>query len=57
MFRARRGLAGKNILNKLAGIVLAVAGIALIANKVPVALWWLVLGGGLVYIGWKLYTC
>jgi len=57
MFRARRGLGRSGDLpRKLAGIVLAVAGIAVIADKVPFVVWWTVLGIGLVVLGWKLFT-
>lgn len=56
MFRARRGLAGRGFPRKLAGVALAVAGIAIIIDKVPVVFWWFILGVCLAAAGWKLYT-
>ena len=51
MFRGKGGLARKS-----AGIVLAVAGFAIIADKVPFVVWWIGLGFGLIGLGWKLFT-
>lgn len=57
MFRGRGRIGMGALPRKLAGIILAVVGLALIVNKVPVIIWWFVLGTGLIFLGWKLYTC
>jgi len=56
MFRARRRIGGNGAPRKVAGIVLAVVGIAVIADKIPLIIWWVGLGIGLIIVGWKLYT-
>ncbi|MDD2282846.1 MAG: hypothetical protein PHS56_05335 [Eubacteriales bacterium] len=57
MRRAGRALGDKNMIGKLAGIALAVCGLAIIVAKVPSVFWWFVLGIGLIILGWKLFTC
>lgn len=56
MRRAGRALGDFNSLYKLAGVALAVCGIAIIIAKVPSVFWWFILGTGLVILGWKLFT-
>jgi len=57
MFRTRYNMARTGALpRKLAGIVLAVVGIALMVDKVPGVVWWACLGMGLVFAGWKIFT-
>ncbi|HOB35237.1 MAG TPA: hypothetical protein PKL39_05785 [Bacillota bacterium] len=58
MAMLRAGLKGgrRSLPRKVAGIVLAVAGIALIVNNLPPFLWWVCLGTALVFAGWRLFT-
>jgi hypothetical protein len=55
--RAGRALGDKKINGKLAGIALAVCGLAVLIATAPSAFWWFVLGAGLIILGWKLFTC
>jgi|GEM_PF-4656202 len=55
MFRGKKSGAAKAP-RRILGIIMAVAGIALIIDKVPVFLWWVVLGVGLILSGWRIYA-
>lgn len=48
----RRG----TILRKSGGVVLAVAGAAMVIRVIPLYLWPLLLGAFLIWGGWQLYT-
>ncbi len=55
MFKTRFSMGGSHPLpRKVAGVV--VAGIALLVETLPLAVWWCLLGLGLLLIGWKLFT-
>jgi len=54
---AGRALGDKKKVGKLAGIALAVCGLAIIIATAPSALLWFALGAGLIILGWKLFTC
>lgn len=57
MFRVRKRYRLQGALpRKIAGLALAVAGVAIIADKVPPAMWWFLLGLGLIGLGWRLFT-
>lgn len=57
MFRAKSGMGRNGALpRKVAGLALAVGGIAIIVAKVPAVVWWVVFGVALIIIGWKLYV-
>jgi threonine/homoserine/homoserine lactone efflux protein len=53
--RPGRALGGGNLLGKLAGVVLAVSGLGIIAAKMPSLFWWFLLGGGLIFLGARLF--
>lgn len=44
-----------SLVRKLAGITLAVAGIAVVINTLPTYIWILLLGGGLIWAGWLVF--
>ncbi|NLM46883.1 MAG: hypothetical protein GX200_08795 [Firmicutes bacterium] len=50
-----RGFAAASLVRKLAGLALAVAGIALVINTLPGYLWILLLGFGLIWAGWLVF--
>lgn len=57
MFKTRFSMGRRHPLpRKVAGVVVAVAGIALLVETLPLAVWWCLLGLGLLLIGWKLFT-
>lgn len=57
MFRSKVMIVKRGTLpRKLAGIILAVLGIAIFADKIPLVVWWYLLGAGLIFAGWKLFT-
>lgn len=43
-------------LQKIGGVVLAAAGIALVINTLPLFLWPLLLGIFLIWMGWQFYA-
>ncbi|EEG77195.1 hypothetical protein [Dethiobacter alkaliphilus] len=44
-----------SLLRKVAGLVLAVAGIAIVIDSLPTYLWILLLGFGLIWAGWLMF--
>lgn len=50
--RRRTGIGGQKIL----GIVLALAGAFILIDMLPVYVWWLILGLGLIIVGWVLFN-
>ena len=50
-----RALKAAAIIRRLFGLVLAVAGIGLIAGTMPGFVWILLLGAALVWIGWVVF--
>lgn len=44
-----------SLVRRLAGISLAVAGIAVVINTMPAYIWILLLGGGLIWAGWMVF--
>lgn len=56
MFRAKFRMGRRALPRKVAGIVLAAVGIALLVDTIPPAVWLSLLGAGLIIAGWKLFT-
>jgi hypothetical protein len=56
VFRTRFRTGRSALPRKVAGIALAAVGIALLADAIPLAVWLCLLGAGLIFAGWKLFT-
>lgn len=57
MFKSRFSMGRRSALpRKVAGVVVAVAGIAVLVETLPLVVWWCLLGVGLLLTGWKLFT-
>lgn len=53
----RRRYIYRQLLPKVAGMVLVVAGAVILLARVPAYVWWCAGGALMVYVGWRLYVC